>query len=699
LWELNILTSNLFARVVASFFCTTGLCYTNIQTVMGQGSPQTDSQTQAYTPDYFAQFQPNTASDMVARLPGFNLLDGEGEERGFGQASLNILINGRRPSSKSSDARAILARIPAETVTRIEIIDGASLDIPGLSGQVANIIVTSGRLSGNWRYAARFEEGTEPQTLEGAVNLSGKRGNLDFVLGLQSEQFTFTETGDEQFFNGLGALIQDREEKAAFQLQLPQIDLNLTLNRLNGDVANVNLSGSLRNQNQRIIENFTGILNDQTTGISSGRNGRDDVQYEIGADYASDIDLLGSGGRLKLIGLYNRSDIENLTVFDLRPDDTPNQLSRFLRDETTTELIGRAEYTWSAGAPTTPQKDWVLSLETAFNSLESVTGFSVNDGDAAEDFVEVEETRLQANLTRSWSVNEAINLQTSLGAELSEIDVVSEVGTAESFFRPKGFISATYAASPSYIWRGKVERKVGQLNFNDFVSTRNFTDGITNEGNDNIVPDQRWRGEVSLERQDDKVISGTFSAYVDFVEDPIDRILFENGIEGPGNLESATIYGVNANMTWIMDSLGLQGLRLEASGGLADSRIEDPVTLIDRPVNSTTLWNYNIELRQDIPNTPFAWQANVSQSRASEFFRRDEILDTQFIRPEASLTFIHKTLFGLQWSVTASNLLNFKTQRERTIFGPDDRTDNILRIERFRRQRGRRLSIQINDTF
>lgn len=669
------------------------------QSAWAQQASESDSQVQIYTPDYFVQFQPITASDMVARLPGFSLQDSDDEERGFGQASLNILINGRRPSSKSSDASAILARIPAETVTRIEIIDGASLDIPGLSGQVANIIATSGSLSGNWRYAARFEEGTEPQILEGAVNLSGKRGNLEFVLGLQSEQFTFTDNGPEQFFDGSGTLIQDREENGAFQLQLPQIDLNLTHTQLNGDVANLNLSGNLRNQNQRLIETFTGIAEGQATGFSDGRVGRDDVQYEIGGDYASDVDFLGRGGRLKLIGLYNNSDVKSLTVFDVVPENSQSQTREFTQDEITTELIGRAEYTWSAGAPEAPQKDWAFSMESAFNTLESATGFSVDNSEPVEDFVKVEETRAQANLTRSWAVNEAINLQASLGAELSEINVVSEDDSADSFFRPKGFISASYAISPTYTWRGKIERKVGQLNFSDFVSTRNLTDGSANEGNDNIVPDQRWRGEVSLERQDDKVISGTVSAYIDLIEDPIDRILFDNGIEGPGNLDSATVYGVNANMTWVLDSVGVKGLRLEASGGLANSRISDPVTLIDRTVNSTALWSYNVELRQDIPDTPYAWQANINQSRASEFFRRDEILDTRFIRPEASLTFIHKTLFGLQWSVTASNLLDFKTQRDRTVFGPNDRTDNIIRVERFSRQRGRRLSIQVNDTF
>lgn len=679
--------------------CFLGLTVLPAQTVLAQENVNAYNQAQTYSPDFFEQFQPNTAIDMVSRLPGFSLQDDDNDERGFGQASLNILINNRRPSSKSSNASEILARIPAEAVTRIEIIDGASLDIPGLSGQVANIIVKSGNLSGSWRYAARFEEGTEPQILEGALNLSGKRGNVDYVLGLQSEQFTFTDGGPEQFFDGEGNLIQDRLEDGAFQLQLPKVDLNVTLNRLNGDVANLNLSGSLRNQNERLVETFTGIAADQDKGHSVGRNGRDDVQYEVSGDYAFDLNVSGTEGRVKLIGLLNRSDINYATIFDYTPEGATAQNRKFLRDEVTSEYIARAEYSWASGTSTTKQKDWAFSLEGAFNSLESATDFSVDGRDSTEDLVQVEEKRVQANLTQSWAYNARINLQTSIGAEFSEINVATEPGSADSFLRPKGFLSASYTVSPRYTWRGKVERKVGQLNFSDFVSTRNIIDDFAKEGNDNIVPDQRWRAELALERQDDKQLSGTISAYIDFIEDPIDRILFENGIEGPGNLDSATLYGAKANMTWVMDSVGLKGMRFQASGGIANSKIEDPVTLLERRINSTSLWNYSLELRQDISNSPYAWQANVSQSRSSEFFRRDEIFDTRFIRPEASLTFIHKTLFGFQWSLTASNLWDFKTQRERTVYSPNDRTGDITRIEQFNRQRGRRFSIQINDTF
>ena len=154
--------------------------------------------SEIFKPEYFVQFQPQTALDMVDRLPGFSLVGSDGS-RGFGQASLNILVNGKRPSSKSQGPREILGQITAKTVVRIEILDGASLDVPGLQGQVANIIVRAGDLSGSWRYAARFRERSEPQLLEGGLTLTGQRGDLSFSAQLDLDQFILDEVGDEQF--------------------------------------------------------------------------------------------------------------------------------------------------------------------------------------------------------------------------------------------------------------------------------------------------------------------------------------------------------------------------------------------------------------------------------------------------------------------------------------------------------------------
>src|SRR5262245_54444787 len=74
-----------------------------------------------YMPDFFASFAPRTALDMVRRVPGFTISDGE-ERRGLGGAAGNVLIDGAAPVVKSQDLEDLLERIPAGDVVRIELI-------------------------------------------------------------------------------------------------------------------------------------------------------------------------------------------------------------------------------------------------------------------------------------------------------------------------------------------------------------------------------------------------------------------------------------------------------------------------------------------------------------------------------------------------------------------------------------------------
>jgi len=85
-----------------------------------------------YTPADFARFAPKTAYDMLLQVPGFTIRSAS-QERGLGQASENVLINGQRSANKSGGAIDDLQKIGAANVERIEIVDAASLGIAGLS--------------------------------------------------------------------------------------------------------------------------------------------------------------------------------------------------------------------------------------------------------------------------------------------------------------------------------------------------------------------------------------------------------------------------------------------------------------------------------------------------------------------------------------------------------------------------------------
>src|SRR5919112_1739670 len=93
-----------------------------------------------YTSADFARFAPKTAYDMLVQVPSFTIRTADESQRGLGQASENVLINGERIANKSGGAVDQLKKMPFSNVERIEIVDAASLGIAGLAGQVANII-------------------------------------------------------------------------------------------------------------------------------------------------------------------------------------------------------------------------------------------------------------------------------------------------------------------------------------------------------------------------------------------------------------------------------------------------------------------------------------------------------------------------------------------------------------------------------
>ena len=101
----------------------------------------------SYDAAFFAEARPNTAYDMIGRLPGFSFTD-VGSARGFAGTAGNVLINGERPTSKTDSLQSVLTRIPAGNVERIDLIRGGA---PGIDMQgqtvVANVILKAEELA------------------------------------------------------------------------------------------------------------------------------------------------------------------------------------------------------------------------------------------------------------------------------------------------------------------------------------------------------------------------------------------------------------------------------------------------------------------------------------------------------------------------------------------------------------------------
>jgi outer membrane receptor for ferrienterochelin and colicins len=134
----------------------------------------------------FARFAPRNALEMLRQVPGFAIRE-ERQERGLGQATGNVVVNGQRVSGKSNNVLDELSKISAQNVIRIEILDGASLDIAGLSGQVANIVARASTVSGQFTWTPEYRaHNTDPVLTRFEASVQGTSGPVEFTLGLQN---------------------------------------------------------------------------------------------------------------------------------------------------------------------------------------------------------------------------------------------------------------------------------------------------------------------------------------------------------------------------------------------------------------------------------------------------------------------------------------------------------------------------------
>ena len=656
-------------------------------------APSEDTRT--FTIADFDQFAPRTALDMVSRIPGFSISGSDGQ-RGFGQAQENVLINGQRISSKSTSASDALARIPASNVEKIEIVDGSSLDIPGLSGQVANITAKANGLSGTWNYRQRFRENLPPAMEWFDVSLNGRSGTLGWTLGVESEPRRGAAAGRENVFDGARNLLEYREEESTFIGDEVSVNGSLNWTPSNGHIANLNAEYTLWEPDERetsAVFSPDGTLIRQTVFLFK----ENEWNSEVSGDYE-----LGVGpGRLKLIGLKRNEHSPTRAKFfgaNLDGSDLRNQIFDRTVDES--ESILRGEYSW-AGAN---NSDWQVSLEGALNTLESEAALfrgtsldAVSPVDIGDPTIEVEEKRAEAFVTHGRQLSPKVRLQVSLGAEQSEIMSDGVNGQTRTFTRPKGSASLAWSVNDSLKLNASVERQVGQLNFFDFVSNVDLNRGDNQTGNVDIVPDQRWRVALEAERDFGAWGAVTAEVFFDEIEDLVDLVPVGLG-EGPGNLDSASRIALEIEGTLKLDKFGWKGAQIEYETFLQDTFLDDSLTGVTRDFNSNTIHYYELNLRHDIPNTDWAWGINYETFLESPTFRRNARISYE--EPQGFVwAFVeHKDIFGLTGTAYFGNLADTDNNLTRLVYAPD-RTGTLDRIEERNRNFGSILTLRLKGSF
>lgn len=626
-------------------------------------------QGRIYEPEYFARYAPRNALDMVEQIPGFAITGDGGDQRGLGQASQNVLINGERLSSKSDSVRDQLGRIPAADVIRIEIVDGTTLDIPGLTGEVANIVVNRKGASGQFRWNTGFRaHNTEAQLFGGEVSFTGNSGALGYTVALSNNNDRFGADGFNRITDADGELIELQDTRFTGGFDNPKLSTNWTYRFPSGALANLNLSYAEDFFFRDEPEVGAPVAGPQRIRLATIRE--DGPEYEIGGDFSF---ALGPG-RLKLIGL-ERFERDNFTseVVDRFDDDRVPTGSRFEQVNGAGERIGRFEYGWRMF-----KADWQLSGEAAFNRLDRVSALFLLDPQGVFQPVpfprgtgEVTEDRYEGSLSFSRQLTRTLGLQAIGGAEYSKLEQTGAAANSRSFQRPKGSVSLAWKPSDRFNASLEIARRVNQLSFGDFLASVALNDDNQNAGNNELVPYQSWNIDLEFNRNLGAWGSAKLELRHAWFEDFIDFFALPGGGEARGNIGDAQRTHLELNTLVKMDPIGWRGAQFDIGATKRWMALVDPFTGEERLFSNDLVDELEIDFRQDIPDTSLAYGAGLFTFNPAPYSRLFET-GRGYEGPVFLDVFAeHKDVFGLTVTATAANILGARNYFERTVFtGP-----------------------------
>uniref|UniRef100_B0T2Y5 TonB-dependent receptor n=1 Tax=Caulobacter sp. (strain K31) TaxID=366602 RepID=B0T2Y5_CAUSK len=549
-----------------------------------------------FTPDFFAAQRPNTALDMVDRVPGFSADDGSGA-RGFEGAVGNILINNNRPASKNDAGTAVLERTPASQVERIELIRGGApgIDMQGYSVVVNVILKTAASRQHvlTWN-AALFDGGHDVQG--GSYQFTAKNGERSWSLLLSDG----TSTSDS---NGVGRNIR---RDGAGKVLRDEAFANDGWG--GGDSARLNYSGPLAGGKLEATARY-GIHDWQEWQTISAPG------VLRTSDYAEDTKS-GELGLTYIRPLKPKWTLETRVIHQFEhfdevatgSDTTDGSDQRFTAKGDSSESIFRALVRHERTSALTLE----AGGEIAYNMLDTHQAYVENGAavDLPSASVKVEELRGEAFTKATWRVNPKLTLEGGLRLETSTIKQSGDAHNKESFFYAKPRFQATWTPKANHQVRVRFERELGQLDFGDFAASSDLDDGNVYGGNVDLRPEQRWISEVTFERRfwGEGIVSIGYRH--DEIIDVIDRLPLDGGLSATGNIGNGTLDRLSLNLVVPTDKWGIKGGRFTFKNDWNETHVTDPTTHRDRPISDVRPTQANIGFQQDIAAWKTQWGVN-----------------------------------------------------------------------------------------
>ena len=584
------------------------------------GGPAAESGVLSFPPEFFAEARPTTASEMVGRVPGFVMIDIEQDVRGLAGATGNILVDGQVPSLKSVSLRSFLQRIPAGTVERIDLIRGGA---PGIDMQGQPVVLNIIRRGGSYStmsstvFVKVYPKGDpgghariEAARRSDAFSIEGTLSFRDELMQMDSG------AGPISLRAANGSLIQSGEFSTDYRTRslegglAAEVDLGAGNLRLNATLGSNNND---RNELYETVNVTTGPARETTAAAFESTGGElgADLEYRLSEQWLS---------RLVLIQTYEE-DTERSGSTGRGAPEQADEIA------TAMESILRGTMTFQASDALKLE----FGGEGAFNSLD--VGSSRSSGGVPVILpvanVLIEEARAEGFVAASWSPAEGIDLELSGRYESSTISLSGDARQEKTlaYFKPR--FLAGWAVRPGTQLRLRLEREVGQLDFEDFAASTDFGEGVVSAGNPDLEPEVADVFELTAEQRFWGRGAVLLSYRHDRVQQVVDLIPVAGRFDAPGNIGDGTRDEVRLSLTLPLDRLGVSGGIVRFNGTSRWSSVTDPVTGQDRRISGERPFEGDFQFSRDLPSLRSTLVLEGDLAYSSRSYRLRQVQTTE----------------------------------------------------------------------
>ena len=633
---------------------------------------------QVFEGAFFKQYNPVTAADIVNRVPGFEIDDGEAL-RGFGATAGNVLVNGERPSSKVLISEQ-LKRIPADSVLRVELVSGSAsnLDARGQT-QLVNVVLKQAKQGGSpTTFVFDLRDIQYSERLGWGVQLTKTFSlgeDADLTVDFQLPNLRGRTESFETVRNAAGALTLYREQIGQPNYIGVQGSGVLKWRPSAQDTVSFNAQVAPSwNTTNLASFSFTPAGN-----FAQGLAGEIDYPTNYTAELGGDWEHRFSPElSVKAIALATFTNIDQDDIFRIyTPTGTagPGGLfntQTFARTTEAGERVGRGFLTWRPD----PAHTIDIGIEGAFNFRDTTLDIFNNLGAGPVpqalpvSDTRVEETRIEPFVTDVWKLSPTLTLETGFIFEASTIKQTGDEVKEREFAYPKPRAILTWQAGEGDQIRTSITREVAQLDFAEFASSINVVDSSSLIGNPNLEPEKAWKARAEWEHKFGARAAVTVAVFHDQVEDVQDfipRTVTLGTFDAPGNIGDGTRTGVELRGALPIGEL-LPNAELRFSGLWQETDVSDPITGESRRFSGERDWNYNVSFRHDLPELKLAWGASAGgQSDRREFKAAEDILHD---RPGARFDmYVDSTMIpGITVRLSALNISHPEEYRTRTFY-------------------------------